>query len=74
MLLIFSCHSAQGPQPWIFEELKDMAQMQFRFKDKGTAASNCLQLANALQHFPAEHIVDHSYALTTFDPGVTAKN
>ena len=46
-----------GPTPWILQETKEIAEMNFRFIDKMDAASYVTRLANSMQISSPEHIV-----------------
>ncbi|YCL18138.1 Pro-a-factor processing enzyme [Komagataella phaffii] len=52
-----------GPQRWIFEELKDVSYMNFKFRQKARAASTVSSLSRQLQkddYIPMENILDNS--------------
>ena len=48
-----------GPEKWIIQETKEIAEMNFRFLDKTNAASYATRLANNMQIVSPEHTVRH---------------
>ena len=46
-----------GPEKWIIQETKDIAEMNFRFLDKTNAATYATRLANNMQIVSPEHTV-----------------
>ena len=46
-----------GPQDWIWEELKDMSDMKFRFMDKVDPSDYVTRLANHLQTYEPVHAI-----------------
>ena len=62
-----------GPKQYIFDECKALEEMAFRFQDKSQPYRATLSAATSLRHFPPEHVLDHSFALQTFDSGERLK-
>lgn len=58
----------EGPKSWVFDELKHINEIAFRFKDKERAAGYCSNLAGRLHVYPPEHLLDASYVLREFRP------
>ena len=50
-----------GPEEWIVQETKEIAEMNFRFMDKTDAASYVTKLANSMQFVKPEHTVRTYY-------------
>lgn len=48
-----------GPEEWVIQETKEIAEMNFRFVDKTDAASYVTRLANNMQIASPEHTVRH---------------
>lgn len=56
-----------GPQEWIFEELRDLSNTSFRFKDKERPQNYVTNVSEALYYYPPEDILCGSYVLTKYD-------
>jgi secreted Zn-dependent insulinase-like peptidase len=50
-----------GHQEWIYTELKEIAEMKFKFLDKKEPSSYVTRLANNMQIFAPEHVISGSY-------------
>ena len=46
-----------GPQDWVWQELKDIAEMGFRYKDKSDPADYAVECSNHLQIYAPEHVI-----------------
>jgi len=57
------------PQKWIYDELKDVSEMNFRFRQKSSPSSTVSRLAKDLQktHIPGDYILSKS-VLRKYDP------
>ncbi|UTA46811.1 insulinase family protein [Simiduia sp. 21SJ11W-1] len=62
----------QGMAPWRFEELKQLAQINFRFQDVRNPTSLVQTLANAMHRYPAEEVLRAPYLYQEFDAGLLA--
>ena len=51
-----------------FNEIQQSLDNQFRFKDMGQGYEYALELATALQTYPAKHAVSHAYEYAKFSP------
>eukprot|EP00730_Choanoeca_flexa_P003348 TRINITY_DN11378_c1_g1_i2.p1 TRINITY_DN11378_c1_g1~~TRINITY_DN11378_c1_g1_i2.p1 ORF type:complete len:988 (+),score=278.10 TRINITY_DN11378_c1_g1_i2:32-2995(+) len=58
---------AAGPKDYIFEECKQLEQMDFQFLDKQQPYSTTMMVARALRNYPPQHVLDYRYALADFD-------
>ncbi|KAJ0393808.1 hypothetical protein ATCC90586_001339 [Pythium insidiosum] len=52
---------------WIFEETRDIAQVEFRFKSKETPINYTSYLAGVMHKYPTQHIVSGGYLLYDYD-------
>lgn len=61
----------QGPQKWIWEEIKSMSEVNFKFKQKADAANTASKLSSSLYKFdeyiPAENLLSSS-VVRKYDP------
>ncbi|EQC24990.1 hypothetical protein SDRG_17125 [Saprolegnia diclina VS20] len=53
---------------WVFDEAKNIALMNFRFRSKETPMHYATSLATKMQTLPVQHIVAGSYLLYDFNP------
>ncbi|EMG48080.1 STE23 A-factor-processing enzyme [Candida maltosa Xu316] len=64
------------PQPWIWKEIVEISQIDFRFKEKGEASSTVSNLSSKLYKFrefiPVEYLLSSSIP-RRFDPQVIKK-
>jgi len=56
-----------GPQEWIFNEIKALDEMSFRYKDKETPLGYVTSLSHALQSYPVEEALYAPYKMKEFD-------
>lgn len=40
-----------GPQKWVFEEIKDLGNMNFEFQNKGDALNECVSTSSKMPLF-----------------------
>lgn len=63
--------SEQGPQKWIWEEIKNISEVNFKFKQKSDAANTASKLSSVLYKFdefiPAENLLSSS-VVRKYDP------
>ncbi|KAF5827025.1 Metalloenzyme, LuxS/M16 peptidase-like protein [Dunaliella salina] len=64
----FNMLRQHGPQQWIWQELKSMAEMKFMFLEEEDGMDMCTRLAAVLHLFPAEHIMVAEYLHQEYDP------
>lgn len=58
----------QEPQEWVFEELKAIGEMKFRFLEEGDSADYVTNLCIASFNVAPEHVLNASYLYTEWDP------
>jgi len=56
------------PQEWVFDELKGLSTVQFRFKDKERPQSYVCSLASKLQYYPIEEVISGDYTFKEWKP------
>ncbi|XP_065316067.1 insulin-degrading enzyme-like [Gordionus sp. m RMFG-2023] len=61
------------PQPWIFEECRDIGALQFRFHDKKIPDSYVSDIASKLQDYPLNDVLSCDYILTEYRPDLVMK-
>ncbi|KAI5958477.1 STE23 [Candida margitis] len=68
--------SKKGPQKWIWEEIKNISEVNFKFKQKTDAANTASKLSSVLYKFdefiPAENILSSS-VVRKYDPEAIKK-
>eukprot|EP00271_Cylindrocystis_brebissonii_P012852 TRINITY_DN32367_c0_g1_i1.p1 TRINITY_DN32367_c0_g1~~TRINITY_DN32367_c0_g1_i1.p1 ORF type:complete len:963 (+),score=199.34 TRINITY_DN32367_c0_g1_i1:121-2889(+) len=57
-----------GPQEWVFQELKAMAEMEFRFAEEAAADDYTVDLASNLLLYPPAHVISADYMYEKWDP------
>ncbi|KAK6059893.1 peptidase M16 inactive domain protein [Cooperia oncophora] len=57
-----------GALSWVQEELSELGELKFRFKDKENPMSLATKLASELKQVPFEDILSWHYLLTEFNP------
>ncbi|XP_056631781.1 insulin-degrading enzyme isoform X2 [Diorhabda carinulata] len=58
----------EGPQKWVQDENRDIAQMIFRFKDKESPRGYISSLVHSLQEYPMEDVLYANYMLNEWRP------
>lgn len=59
----------QPPQKWIFEEVKEMSEVEFKFKQKTPPSRTVSGLSGSMQKpYPRERLLSGSSVITRFDP------
>lgn len=58
----------QGIAPWIFDEQKQLAEIQFRFQEKTDPAAYVRYLAAIGQVYPVRDLLRGPYAMEKYDP------
>ncbi|KAL3829021.1 hypothetical protein ACJIZ3_017823 [Penstemon smallii] len=56
-----------SPQEWIFKELQDIANMEFRFAEEQPQDDYAAELAENLLVYPPEHVIYGEYAYEVWD-------
>nr|XP_027190387.1 nardilysin-like isoform X2 [Cicer arietinum] len=56
-----------SPQEWIFKELQNIGNMEFRFAEEQPQDDYAAELAENLKHYPAEHVIYGDYVYKTWD-------
>ncbi|KHJ91249.1 peptidase M16 inactive domain protein [Oesophagostomum dentatum] len=57
-----------GAQDWVHEELKELGEIKFRFKDKENPMSLATKVASEMRHVAVEDILSWRYLLPEFKP------
>jgi insulysin len=60
----------QGPQEWIFEETKTVADCSFRFLNKREPMDYTSSIATNVHMYDPEHILSGDYVFRTFEPTI----
>lgn len=60
----------EGPQEWIFEETKTVADCSFRFLNKREPMDYTSSIATNVHQYDPEHILSGDYVFRNFDPAV----
>jgi insulysin len=58
----------QGPQKWIWEELANIAEVNFRFKQKSDASTTVSKLSNSLYKFTEDGDIPPQFVLSSSIP------
>lgn len=56
------------PQRWIFDEYRNLAEMQYRFKDKETPINLVTGVVHAMQVYPLPEVLSAPYLITEWRP------
>ncbi|GGY66057.1 peptidase M16 [Cellvibrio zantedeschiae] len=59
--------SARGISEWRFVEMQQIAEINFRFRDKPAAIDSVMELSQAMHDYPAQDVLWGDYAYTKFD-------
>ncbi|KAH9309723.1 hypothetical protein KI387_037634, partial [Taxus chinensis] len=57
-----------APQEWVFKELQDIGNLEFRFAEEQAQDDYASMLAENLLRYPEEHILYGEYAFEIWDP------
>ncbi|MEJ2045005.1 MAG: insulinase family protein [Reinekea sp.] len=60
--------AAEGIQPRIYEELKNLSEISFQFAEQSSAIHVVTTLAERLRYYPQEQVLSGPYQLAEFDP------
>ena len=66
----FEMLRAQPPQDWLYQEQAKVAELSFRFQEKGSTAGFVYQMAPSLDLYPAEDLLVAPYLMEAFDPAL----
>ncbi|CAG2179175.1 unnamed protein product, partial [Oppiella nova] len=58
----------EGPKQWIFDELKQIREIRFRFKEKERPMGYVIDLSHDLHDFPFDECLSAGYLLDEFRP------
>lgn len=58
----------EGPQQWLYEEQSQLAELQFRFREKANPVNYASALASGMHHYAPEDILRGSSLMTDYDP------
>jgi secreted Zn-dependent insulinase-like peptidase len=61
---------AQPPQNWLYQEQAKVAELSFRFQEKGSTVGFVYQMAPSLDLYPAEDLLVAPYLMEAFDPAL----
>lgn len=59
--------SARGITEWRFNELKQIAELDYRYHEKQTSIDTVVELSQAMHDYPARDVLWGKYAYTDFD-------
>eukprot|EP00873_Tetraselmis_striata_P042477 jgi/Tetstr1/462741/TSEL_000701.t1 len=62
-----------GPQRWVYDELKAIADMRFMFQEEEDACEYCTNLAPNLHRFPPSHLLRSESLFSEYDPELITK-
>lgn len=62
----------QEPQEWVFEEMKSVGEMKFRFLEESDASNYVTQLSTAPFNVAPEHVLISSYLYEEWDPNLVS--
>ena len=65
--------SKMGPQEWVYDECKRIAELEFRFKDKSQSSSIAYKLAGWMHEYPAEHFLNGHLLMDKYDPDLLTR-
>uniref|UniRef100_A0A1J3GIJ4 Insulin-degrading enzyme n=1 Tax=Noccaea caerulescens TaxID=107243 RepID=A0A1J3GIJ4_NOCCA len=57
-----------SPQEWIFKELQDIGNMDFRYAEEQPADDYAAELSENMLAYPVEHVIYGDYVYQTWDP------
>ena len=60
----------QPPQDWLYQEQAKVAELGFRFQEKGSTVGFVYQMAPSLDLYPAEDLLVAPYLMEAFDPAL----
>lgn len=58
----------EGPQEWVFEEIRQLSQIQFRFKEKQAPMTYVSSLCSNMQEYEPEWVIAGPYIVDQFEP------
>lgn len=56
---------------WLFQEQRQMSQLQFRYQEQRNASSTVTSLAKNLQYYPTQDVLRGAYVIEQYQPGLT---
>ncbi|CAH8339714.1 unnamed protein product [Eruca vesicaria subsp. sativa] len=59
-----------SPQEWIFKELQDIGNMDFRYAEEQAADDYAVELSENMLDYPVEHVICGDYVYQTWDPKI----
>ncbi|MDO8862565.1 insulinase family protein [Haliea sp. E1-2-M8] len=63
----------EGPQQWLYEEQSQLAELQFRFREKANPVNYASALASGMHHYAPQDILRGGSLMTDYDPGMLAE-
>src|SRR5690606_24113605 len=57
-----------GIEEWIYDELRVMAELAFRYQEQGSAVSYASSMARRLQEYPPAELITAAYTYQDFSP------
>eukprot|EP00898_Chlorokybus_atmophyticus_P001398 jgi/Chlat1/2259/Chrsp17S08725 len=61
---------SEGPQEWVFTEIKAIADLRFRFAEEQEADDYAVHLATSIHHYAPEHAILGDYLMDQWDPAL----
>lgn len=58
------------PQEWVYDELKAIGEMKFRFEEEEDAASYVTRLGTAMFYYAPEHVLIATHLYEDWDPAL----
>eukprot|EP01121_Diplochlamys_sp_Union-15-3_P012400 TRINITY_DN3708_c0_g1_i4.p1 TRINITY_DN3708_c0_g1~~TRINITY_DN3708_c0_g1_i4.p1 ORF type:complete len:951 (+),score=168.25 TRINITY_DN3708_c0_g1_i4:43-2895(+) len=63
-----------GIQQWIFQEMKQLAEIGFRFKDKEKPISYVSSISSWMQQYPISNVLSAPYLIDEYDPELISQH
>ncbi len=63
----------EGPQQWLYEEQSQLAELQFRFREKANPVNYASALASGMHYFATEDILRGNSLMKDYDPDMLAE-
>lgn len=65
--------AARGITEWRFSEMQQIADLNYRFREKQAAIDSVAELSQSMQDYPAQEVLSGAYAYTQFDESAIKK-
>ena len=60
----------RGISEWRFKEMQQIAELNYRFRDKQAAMNSVMELSQSMHDYPAQDVLWGDYAYTQFDEAI----